>query len=865
MALNGLADTDKNSQPSDNITTSDIPQKQDGREIKKLEWYAPHGIMPGQYTEYLQSHPIKTAKFTSILTNKGDFDANFTGGSISILVDESLYMQITSSLNQYIADIESEGYTVFVSTISGGSPQDIKDWVIERYNAGSEGFVFVGDITAAWAEVSGSQFPCDLFYMDLDGNWQDNNSDGVYEIHTAGTGDMAPEVYIGRLYAHSLTYDTEANMVNDYFTKAHNYRLGQLTQPWRSLEYVEEDWWNMSVNLDLVYNDSVTRYDYGYYTTGADYLNQMDNTQHFVTVCAHSYSGGHHFGTRPTESAVYAHVYVYSPTARAAKLLLGCDDGIRTWLNGSLIYTNNRYGGWTEDEFEADVSLQEGWNQLLCKVSQSGGTYSFSARFTNPSYGTFSDLNYQINDPSSYQPEADYIRSWLMNGFHQDISDNFWNYLTTNYLGTTESTINPTEGEVMGGKMWTIVNSSDMSAHDDQDYGACYAFARVYSETEQTCQLWLGYDDGARVWLNGAEILYDNIYGGIDADASKLEVTLLAGENRLLVKVSQWLGSHRFSSRFCQADGSQVSGLSYDPIPTPIEHIGDWLVNGPYINSDFDTRLFTDYLGGEEVVTPSEGDIAPLNTWERIVSNGLPNDIGIFYDNGGDWVYSSTIQERDPPVLFYNLFSCGPGRFTDNNYLAGSYIFNTTTSLISIASSKSGSMLNFQDFTGPLSEENKTLGQAMLDWFQTQAPFELWEQEWYYGMVLNGDPTLQLLFCIDSDGDGFGDPGYSENTCAIDNCPDIYNPSQEDADSDGTGDACDGCCLFLRGNVDGDASDQVDISDLVLLVAYMFSGGEEPPCLDEANIDGVGEIDISDLVLLVAYMFSGGADPAVCP
>ena len=265
MVTSAGTNTVRESQSSDNITTPANPQKQDGREIKKLEWHAPPVILPGQYNEYLQMHPLESPKFTTVLTGKSRLEAD-----ISVLVDASLYTHITTNLNQYLADIESEGYTVFVSTVSGGSSQEIKDWVIDRYNAGSEGFVFVGDITAAWAEVSGDQFPCDLFYMDLDGNWQDNNSDGIYEVHTAGTGDMAPEVYIGRLHAQLLSYDTEANMINDYFTKDHAYRLGQLTQPWRGLEYVDEDWWDMSVNLDLVYEDSVIRYDYGYYTTGTD-------------------------------------------------------------------------------------------------------------------------------------------------------------------------------------------------------------------------------------------------------------------------------------------------------------------------------------------------------------------------------------------------------------------------------------------------------------------------------------------------------------------------------------------------------------------------------------------------------------------
>ena len=47
--------------------------------------------------------------------------------------------------------------------------------------------------------------------------------------------------------------------------------------------------------------------------------------------------------------------------------------------------------------------------------------------------------------------------------------------------------------------------------------------------------------------------------------------------------------------------------------------------------------------------------------------------------------------------------------------------------------------------------------------------------------------------CTDTDGDGYGNPGFINNTCAVDNCPDEKNPSRTDADGDGVGDVCDNC------------------------------------------------------------------------
>ncbi len=121
--------------------------------------------------------------------------------------------------------------------------------------------------------------------------------------------------------------------------------------------------------------------------------------------------------------------------------------------------------------------------------------------------------------------------------------------------------------------------------------------------------------------------------------------------------------------------------------------------------------------------------------------------------------------------------------------------------------------------------------------------------------------------CTDTDGDGYGDPGYAANTCAEDNCPDVANPDQADTDSDGIGDAC--CCEGIRGNFDGDPSDVVNIQDLTALVDYLFAQPPGPPsgCPNEDNIDGEGAVNVQDLTYLVDYLFAQppGPAPVDCP
>jgi hypothetical protein len=61
---------------------------------------------------------------------------------------------------------------------------------------------------------------------------------------------------------------------------------------------------------------------------------------------------------------------------------------------------------------------------------------------------------------------------------------------------------------------------------------------------------------------------------------------------------------------------------------------------------------------------------------------------------------------------------------------------------------------------------------------------------------------------------------------------------------------------------DADGSGNVDIDDVVYLIAYIFSSGPEPiPGICCGDADGSSNVDIDDVVYLIAYIFSGGPPP----
>ncbi len=126
--------------------------------------------------------------------------------------------------------------------------------------------------------------------------------------------------------------------------------------------------------------------------------------------------------------------------------------------------------------------------------------------------------------------------------------------------------------------------------------------------------------------------------------------------------------------------------------------------------------------------------------WVQICSHSSP--WGNTFKNTSGYagtVFNFELWFADPPFLFLNLFQCGGTRFIEENSEGSCYIFNTTNGILTVGSTKVGSMLHFDAFYGPLNT-GISVGQAFKQWF---AQYGITDVDWFYGMCILGDPTLK--------------------------------------------------------------------------------------------------------------------------
>ncbi len=165
-------------------------------------------------------------------------------------------------------------------------------------------------------------------------------------------------------------------------------------------------------------------------------------------------------------------------------------------------------------------------------------------------------------------------------------------------------------------------------------------------------------------------------------------------------------------------------------------------------------------------------------------------------------------------------------------------------------------------------------GDHIFNWFNTGSAipstvFLTHEMQVYYKAnqtnfyVANQKIQQMLDNCPENNPDLDGDFILNE----MDNCPNDYNPGQEDIDGDGLGDVCDDC-----NNMAGDTNDDmiIDILDIVTTVNIILSGGFNSPDYDsctigDADYSGDGVINVLDIIQMINIVVNGLAREVDAP
>jgi HEAT repeat protein len=95
----------------------------------------------------------------------------------------------------------------------------------------------------------------------------------------------------------------------------------------------------------------------------------------------------------------------------------------------------------------------------------------------------------------------------------------------------------------------------------DSHQVTCYVRCLVKVPETQAAVLFLGSDDGAKVWCNGALVGEKNVPRSYTVDEDKMPLTLRAGDNMLLIKVGQGGGDWCVGAALRAEDGGPLADL----------------------------------------------------------------------------------------------------------------------------------------------------------------------------------------------------------------------------------------------------------------------------------------------------------------
>jgi len=99
---------------------------------------------------------------------------------------------------------------------------------------------------------------------------------------------------------------------------------------------------------------------------------------------------------RGNQRVAYLRTRVWSPKKQSVRMELGSDDGVKAWLNAKLVHANNATRPCAPAQDKRKVTLNEGWNDVLLKITQGGGHWEACLRFRAPDGSKLDGIKAQV-------------------------------------------------------------------------------------------------------------------------------------------------------------------------------------------------------------------------------------------------------------------------------------------------------------------------------------------------------------------------------------------------------------------------------------------------------------------------------------
>jgi len=276
------------------------------------------------------------------------------GIKMLVFVDHEIYSDINFEITRYISELSGEGFSPELHIYESGTPIELRSFIATKYHEGFKGMIMIGNLPLAYYRTESctshipqnETFPCDLFYMDIDGVFSDSNNDGIFDSHT---GNVAPEMWFGRLFAHNLTFfdKSESELLRHYFNKNHLYRSEMNMLRKRALVFVDDDFINhddFAQATSLAY-DTIQHIFETSLTTKEYYTDLLDDNYELIQVCVHGLPNAHTFiQPNGSYSQMYASQLIDVPVNAHFVMLYGCSNAKYTINNniaGTYTFHNN--------------------------------------------------------------------------------------------------------------------------------------------------------------------------------------------------------------------------------------------------------------------------------------------------------------------------------------------------------------------------------------------------------------------------------------------------------------------------------------------------------------------------------------------